>query len=178
MNQTLNSELADDGSQCPGCGHSLPYLVALFPFDAPCPRCGGSPWCRVTNRNGSVVMTLLPRRTPSLDDISRFTEHHLRSDGSDRVVCDLREVAHFDSSTVASLLTLNKQIRSKAGHLVLCGMGPFVRQVLVGLCLLRLFETAGDEPAVEGLVECGRSAPVGPVGMAAKSCRTPAGVSA
>jgi anti-anti-sigma regulatory factor len=88
----------------------------------------------------------LPRRTPEIEDIGRFVEHHLRSDPSAHVICDLHALDSLDTILLARLVALNKRIRSTGGRLTLRGMRPVVREVFLRLALDRVFEIADDEP--------------------------------
>ena len=145
MIATFDADVLDETHRCPVCGQVLPYQVALFPFDAPCPACGVLPWCRISQQDGSVILEVFPGREPSMEDIASFIETYVRSNGHKSVLCDLSELDMVSSSFVARLLTLNKRLRSARCRFLVCGMGPVVGEVFSRLGLERLFEIADDK---------------------------------
>ncbi len=150
MNVSLDPDVPDAPSPCPTCGHALPCQEALPPFDAPCSACGLLPWGRVIRQKDSVVLEVLPGRTPSVEDIGRFVDNHVRTDECKSVVCDLSALDTVSSSLAARLATLKKHVRSADGRPILCWVCPVGREGFFRLALDRIFAMIDDEHHAPG----------------------------
>jgi len=144
MNTTADIDLVDTCCECPTCGHCLPDQRALFPFDDPCPGCGALPWCCVAREQDTLLLAMWPKRTPTLEELDRLMERHVRPGAAGRVICDLSALDCIDSLQVARLISLQQRVRSAAARLRLRGMRPLVRQVFSQLKLQRILLIEDD----------------------------------
>src|SRR5262249_10291610 len=81
-----------------------------------------------------------------------------------RVVLDLGRVQELSSSCIRPLLSLRLQLMEKKGQLILCGLRPFVKQVLTNTRLISTsgaarvpFETASDVTAAVATLQSNAS---------------------
>lgn len=146
MITALDAGLSDDTALCAVCGHAFPYRWEDHAFAVPCSVCGALPWCRLTRQDGFVILELVPDRTPGAEEIDWFVETHVRWSERQNVVCDLAALDMLDSALVAGLVLLHRRVKATQHRLVLCGVGPHVREQFVVLKLDRFFELVDDQP--------------------------------
>lgn len=145
MNAQEHKSASEGSYQCPVCGRALNYEPSAPRFDAPCPGCGCHIWCRRRVSSGETVFEVLPHRTPEPWDVQQIVEGLIRRGTAPCVVVDLSQLDSVDSSFVARLVSMNKQIRSSGGRLILCGLSPVVREVFEHLRLDKAFEIRDGE---------------------------------
>ncbi len=126
--------------QCPVCGQALHGEPSLPRFDAPCSGCGAHIWCRRRFTQGDTVLDVLPQRTPEPHDVIQVVESLTRGGAAPCVTVNLAQLDTVDSAFVARLVSMNKQIRSSGGRLILSGLSTVVREVFEQLRLDRAFE--------------------------------------
>lgn len=155
MNTALASRLPDGATLCSVCGHGFPH--PLNAFAVPCAVCGSAPWCHLTTQDGFLILELVPGRTPDAEEIDRFVETHVRWSERRDVVCDLAALNMLDSALVARLVLLHRRVKATQHRLVLCGMGPYVREEFAVLKLDRVLEFVDDKPDAAGPFELAAS---------------------
>jgi len=133
---------------CPVCGHALPHLAALPPFDAPCCECGCYLWCRQRDSAEGVVLEAVRGRAPEPWEVKRVVDSLGRHGTLDRVTLDLSQLAVINSSFLAALVGTKKRLEASGCTLFLCGLRPIVREIFDRLRLNRFFEIVKREEHV------------------------------
>jgi anti-anti-sigma factor len=119
----------------------------------PCPDCGYYLWCLSRIVDDVVVLDVFPDRMPHQADIQRLATSLADSNDAPRVIVDLSRLDRINSLLMAKLLGLKRCISHAQGALILCGMGPCVRQTFVSTKLDTLFEIAdGEDTALADLL--------------------------
>jgi anti-sigma B factor antagonist len=77
----------------------------------------------------------------------RATIDNLLAAGATRVVVNLERVDYVDSAGLGALIEAHRKTKAKGGRLMLCHMGPKLKQALELARLLPLFETSPTEAA-------------------------------
>ena len=128
--------------QCPVCDGVLPWRPGFLPGDVPCPDCGAYLWCSKRVQDGTVVLEVLPGRTPKPEDIAQLVRSLRRTSQIRHVVADLSALDFANSSFIASLIGLHRQVQAAGGRLVVSDVTPLVREELHLLRLDTLLEIA------------------------------------
>ena len=105
-----------------------------------------------------LVLDVLPDRTPEQADIRRLGDSLADSNDPPRVIVDLSRLDRINSLLMAKLLGLKRCIDHAEGALVLCGMGPCVRQTFGSTKLDTLFEIADDQDSAMAALMSGHPA--------------------
>lgn len=78
--------------------------------------------------------------------------HRLKQHATSRLVIDLQNVTFLDSLSIGALVSLHRQGKEQGGRVALCGLTPFVANVLQMVTVDDLFEVFADVPrAVDSL---------------------------
>jgi stage II sporulation protein AA (anti-sigma F factor antagonist) len=72
---------------------------------------------------------------------------NLLTSGATRVVINLEHVHYVDSAGLGALIELHRKTKAKGGRLLLCSLGPKLKQALELARLLPVFETSPSEAA-------------------------------
>ena len=131
--------------QCPLCGNALPHAVSLAPFDAPCSDCGSRLWCRQRVSSESIILEALPGQSPELWEAERVIERLAGQGNLGRVVFDLSHLDVVNSSLIARLVTMSREVRSSGGDFFLVGLRPVVRETFDRLRLGKVFTILANE---------------------------------
>jgi anti-sigma B factor antagonist len=83
----------------------------------------------------------------SSPEIRKALLRELRENRTPRVILNLKEVGYIDSSGIASLVEGLKASREVGSRLILFGLSPIAREVLVLTKLIGLFEICDSEEA-------------------------------
>jgi anti-sigma B factor antagonist len=67
--------------------------------------------------------------------------------GATRIVINLEHVNYVDSAGLGALIELHRKTKGEGGRLMLCNLGPKLRQALEIAGLLPIFETCPTEAA-------------------------------
>ena len=67
--------------------------------------------------------------------------------GATRIVINLERVNYVDSAGLGALIEMHRKTKAKGGRLVLCNLGPKLRQALEIARLQPMFETSSTEAA-------------------------------
>jgi anti-anti-sigma factor len=94
-----------------------------------------------------VVLEVMVGRTPTHAEIERLVESLVRSRDVPRMLVDMSSLDFITSALVARLITINRRLNEAKGSLVLFGLSPFVRDLLVEMRLDGVFQIAEDEEA-------------------------------
>jgi anti-anti-sigma factor len=92
-------------------------------------------WCCSRTVDDLIVLEVIPDTTPTCEDIQRLSDTLVASGSVLNVLVDLSDVEFVNSSFIARLLALNKQLRGTDGKLILSGLRLLVREIF---CTLRL----------------------------------------
>jgi anti-anti-sigma factor len=88
----------------------------------------------------------------SIAEISRQLERLVAGSDKPRIALDFASVAHMSSSMLGKLITLNKHVRERQGHMRLCNVQPAIYEVFVITRLSEVFHvTQTREQAVAEL---------------------------
>ena len=88
----------------------------------------------------------------SIAEISRQLERLVAGADKPRIALDFGSVAHMSSSMLGKLITLNKHVRERQGHMRLCNVQPAIYEVFVITRLSEVFHvTQTREQAVAEL---------------------------
>ena len=131
--------------QCPICGNALPHAVSLAPFDAPCSDCGSRLWCRQRVSGDSIFLEALPGQSPELWEVERVIERLAGHGDLGRIVFDLSHLDVVNSSLIARLVTMSREVRSSGGDFFLAGLRPVVRETFDRLRLGKVFSILDSE---------------------------------
>jgi anti-anti-sigma factor len=71
----------------------------------------------------------------------------LLASGATRIVVNLEHVHFVDSAGLGALIEMHRKTKTKGGRLLLCHLGPKLKQALELARLLPLFETSPTEEA-------------------------------
>lgn len=69
----------------------------------------------------------------------------LLANGATRIVLNLEHVHFVDSAGLGALIELHRKTKTKGGRLLLCHLGPKLKQALELARLMPLFETSPTE---------------------------------
>jgi len=83
----------------------------------------------------------------SIAEISRQLEHLVAGAQKPLLALDFASVAHMSSSMLGKLITLNKHVRERQGHMRLCNVQPAIYEVFVITRLQKHFQTLPDRAA-------------------------------
>ncbi len=72
---------------------------------------------------------------------------NLLASGATRIVINLEHVNYVDSAGLGALIEMHRKTKAKGGRLMLCKLGPKLRQALEIARLLPIFETCSTEAA-------------------------------
>jgi len=107
---------------------------------------------KVTSDGDVAVVELVDKKVLDEKTISEIAEqvYALAAEAATpRLVLDFVNVAHMSSSALGMLITLNKRVREKSGHLRLCNIRPSIYEVFVITRLSEVFTICpGREEAV------------------------------
>jgi anti-sigma B factor antagonist len=107
-------------------------------------------WTEIVERRiaGAVVLDVRGQLTLSEEDASLFRQvSRLVGDGVRRVVLNLGHVSYIDSVGVGEIVRSYMLVTQRGGMLVLCEVGPRVRELLETTNLdsvLRFFDTESE----------------------------------
>jgi anti-anti-sigma factor len=97
---------------------------------------------------GGVRLVAVKGRLDSANagDLERGLEG-LYAQAGHKVAVNLAQLEYISSAGLRVMLMLAKRAKSAAGHLVLCGLSPQVREVFEISGFLKILETAPDQDA-------------------------------
>jgi anti-anti-sigma factor len=72
---------------------------------------------------------------------------NLLTSGATRIVINLEHVDYVDSAGLGALIEMHRKTKAKGGRLMLCHLGPKLKQALDIARLLPIFETCSTEAA-------------------------------
>jgi anti-anti-sigma factor len=72
---------------------------------------------------------------------------NLLTSGATRLVINLEHVNYVDSAGLGALIEVHRRAKAKGGRLLLCNLGPKLKQALEISRLLPIFETCPTEAA-------------------------------
>ena len=72
---------------------------------------------------------------------------NLLASSATRIVINLEQVNYVDSAGLGALIEMQRKTKAKGGRLMLCELGPKLRQALEIARLLPIFETCPTEAA-------------------------------
>jgi anti-sigma B factor antagonist len=75
----------------------------------------------------------------------RTTIDTLLESGARRMVVNLEHVNYVDSAGLGTLIEMHRKTKAKDGRLLLCNLGPKLKQALEMAGLLPIFETCPSE---------------------------------
>jgi anti-anti-sigma factor len=104
----------------------------------------------VTQRemNGIYVLALKGRLALGQESTGlRTMIDNLLASGATRIVINLQHVDYVDSAGLGALIEMHRRTKAKGGRLLLCNLGPKLRQALEIARLLPIFETCPTEAA-------------------------------
>lgn len=98
--------------------------------------------------NGIYVLSLKGRLALGQESTGlRTVVDGLLSSGATRIIINLEQVHYVDSAGLGALIELHRKAKTKGGKLLLCQLGPKLKQALEIARLLPLFETSPTEAA-------------------------------
>lgn len=98
--------------------------------------------------NGIYVLSLKGRLALGQEGTGlRTVVDKLLASGATRIVINLEHVHYVDSAGLGALIELHRKAKTKGGKLLLCHLGPKLKQALEMARLLPLFETSPTEAA-------------------------------
>ena len=98
--------------------------------------------------NGIYLLTLRGRLVLGEESNGlRTTVDNLLAAGATRVIVNLEHVDYVDSAGLGALIEMHRKTKAKGGRLMLCHMGPKLKQALELAQLLPMFETSPTEAA-------------------------------
>ena len=104
----------------------------------------------ITQRETSGICLLTLKGRLVLGEESnglRTTIDNLLLSGVTRIVIGLEQVNYVDSAGIGALIEIHRKTKAKGGRLMLCKLGPKLRQALEIARLLPIFETCPTEAA-------------------------------
>jgi anti-anti-sigma factor len=131
--------------QCPLCGNALRHAVSLAPFNAPCSDCGTRLWCRQRVSSEGTILEALPGQSPELWEVEKVVKHLAGQGSLGRIVFDLSHLDIVNSSLIARLVTMSREVRSSGGDFFLVGLRPVVRETFDRLRLGKVFSILDSE---------------------------------
>jgi anti-anti-sigma factor len=98
--------------------------------------------------NGIYVLSLKGRLALGQEGTGlRTVVDELLACGATRIVINLEHVHYVDSAGLGALIELHRKAKTKGGKLLLCHLGPKLKQALEMARLLPLFDTSPTEAA-------------------------------
>jgi anti-anti-sigma factor len=98
--------------------------------------------------NGIYLLSLSGRLVLGQENIGlRTTIDNLLASGATRMVINLAHVNYVDSSGLGALIEMHRKAKAQGGRLLLCNLGPNLKQALEMARLLPIFETCPTEAA-------------------------------
>jgi anti-anti-sigma factor len=98
--------------------------------------------------NGIYLLTLKGRLALGQESNGlRTVIDDLLGSGVNRIILNLEHVHYVDSAGLGALIELHRKAKTKGGRLLLCHLGPKLKQALELARLLPLFETSPTEEA-------------------------------
>lgn len=98
--------------------------------------------------NGIYVLSLKGRLALGQESTGlRSMVDQLLGSGATRIIINLEHVHYVDSAGLGALIELHRKAKTKGGKLLLCHLGPKLKQALEMARLLPLFETSPTEAA-------------------------------
>ena len=96
--------------------------------------------------NGIYLLALKGRLVLGLENNGlRTMIDNLLSSGATRIVVNLEDVNFVDSAGLGALIEIHRKTKAKGGRLMLCNLGPKLRQALEIARLLTIFEISATE---------------------------------
>lgn len=98
--------------------------------------------------NGIYLLALNGRLTLGQESSGlRTMIDDLLTSGATRIVINLEHVIYVDSAGLGALIEMHRKTKAKGGRLMLCHLGPKLKQALEMARLLPIFETSPTEAA-------------------------------
>ncbi len=96
--------------------------------------------------NGVYLLSLSGRLVLGEESIGlRTMIDNLLTSGATRMVINLERVNYVDSAGLGALIEMHRKAKAKGGRLLLCNLGPKLKQALEIARLLPIFETCPSE---------------------------------
>lgn len=116
--------------------------------DVPCDRCGHLRWFRLQELDDSIILNILPSMDPERVDVQRAGRMIVHFQSPPRIIVNLSLIEWIGSTFTNEMVRLLEIVKDAQGKLFLCGMRPFVQEVLRVTKLETLFDSADDENIV------------------------------
>jgi len=101
---------------------------------------------QVKHRDGAVVfLPFEDHLTAANVEKFRAAVRHLLEEGSTKVVLNLRNVEHMDSTGLGALIGMSETMRYERGQLVLMNLRPAVEDLLATMQMRSLLSVVGDD---------------------------------
>ncbi|NUQ61442.1 MAG: STAS domain-containing protein [Pirellulales bacterium] len=102
---------------------------------------------QVSERGDVLILKLLDSRLSAdlADEIGNECRVAVEREGFQKILLDFSGVNYACSDVIAKLVILNKRVREKGGRLKLCGICPFVREILAMTKLDTILDIAASE---------------------------------
>ena len=132
-------------ARCPDCGKRVASDANGRPLDPHCHYCSALLWCCKRVERNLVLLHPIPQISVEASDIARIGHAIHRTGRSQAVIVNLGGMETVDSSFIAGLVVLRRQVEAEGSQLILCELRPHVAEIIKRLNLDRIFEIKARE---------------------------------